>query len=154
MDPSKGIDRLDPILQELLVLARSQLQILNSPEQLFPQELIKEVTRRRRSDEFPEAGHPVWPDLFGAWGQVQKEVIQLFREGVLNPESALFDYLKAVDRILSYLMRRSRSRWTRREVSWFQPDLLVDLKGRSDSPRSNKDDEETPEEDENRGNER
>lgn len=57
--------KLNDILQELLLLARSQAQLLSSPQAFLPLDQLTEAlerTRRRRHD-VPDRDHPVWRDV-------------------------------------------------------------------------------------------
>lgn len=71
------LERLDVILQELLLLNRSQSKMLSSPETLLPIEYLIQVnnTASKRIADTPEVlslDHPVWKDLANTIEEVRR----------------------------------------------------------------------------------
>ena len=101
------VEKFDAILQELLVLTRSQSQILSSPQQLFPlDQILETVDRHRRQNGLPEKNHPVWRDIARKFEDL-KEIIRLVPP---SPECMLLHSLASeLEDALNYVLRRIES---------------------------------------------
>lgn len=98
-------DKLDPILQELLLLARNQQQLLNSPEQLFPPRVIRELARNVERNSLPAFTHVVWKDLFTAWSDLQEAAIKTLKGEPNEAELEMARLIGELDQPLTFLLR-------------------------------------------------
>ncbi|MBY3003945.1 toll/interleukin-1 receptor domain-containing protein [Rhizobium leguminosarum] len=108
-----GASSLDPILQELLVLSRAQLNLLNTPEKLVPPEYLRSAVASDASSDLPSS-HPAYRDL-QEFSYLVSDQIDAFADGEL-PE----DFVKNIIRLIRaarYVSRnvggKGSSRWRR-----------------------------------------
>ncbi len=108
-----GTSSLDPILQELLVLSRAQLNLLNTPEKLVPPEYLRAAAASETSVDLPSS-HPAYRDLQD-FSYLVSDQMEALADGEL-PE----DFVKNVGRLVraaryvsQHVKGRSSSRWRR-----------------------------------------
>jgi hypothetical protein len=100
-DAAVMIEKFDAILQELLVLNRSQTKILSDPEQFFPISILRDLRRFDRPDGLPSADHGVWEDLFHNFDLLQSAVS---KQSAVDP--AVSAAVENLEGPVNYLRRR------------------------------------------------
>src|SRR6266480_2261576 len=108
-DSGISLEKFDSILQDLVVLARSQSQLLSSPEQLLPPGYLRNVMRRVGvlEDDVPLSGHAVWIDLFTTWEMIEKRLNEVSSaEGTSESVRGLLGFIRNLEFPLRYLRQR------------------------------------------------
>lgn len=126
IDSRKAAEKIDDILQELLVLNRAQSKILSSPENFIPKEVFELIVDK--ANNLPSVSHPVWRDLFSGIETIDR----IFGKLELDDEE-LRDTIRQLTVASRYLQEKigySRERYARRARSNSERDLLKEERAR------------------------
>lgn len=96
------IEKFDSILQELILLSRQQVNMLNSPEQLLPASYLRAVLDREVEGAL-YAKHPVWSDLRLIWREFEAEWMKLEKD---EKHAALETLISRLSAVIDYIYRK------------------------------------------------
>lgn len=141
-------DKLDKILEELLTIARTQIKILRSPEEILPVDYLREIVVRARAvsdriasdNAVPEIvlpSHMAWTDLDEGIRMLSRCILKMPSTLEGDFKNELMEGLRLIERAGRYLIERMGPS---RNLDWHRDDFddrhpLSRFKNETNRPR-------------------